>query len=422
MTHFLLLYSYCMRNVLPHFRLSLVGLVVCIVLLVGALPTTPVYSADDCGTIACDKDLQDEDAYLRCVDDKKSCLQDKLKEINDEKITLTNTISLINGKISIQQLEINRLEIEIAKLEKEISELSTRISGLNVSLDRLSTVLIDRIRAQYKTAQTTPLVLLASSGSFNTLVSQYKYVTEAGQQTALAMGKAESQRLEYDEQKSLKETKQAEVVSKQTKLESERTALNKQRQEQQFLLNETRNNEVKYQAELEKTLAELNAIQSIIAGKGNESKVGEVDEGDKIASIIVGASTCSNGTHLHFEVVKDGVNYNPASYLKSISAAWNNSPDGSFSFGGDWEWPLNNPAKINQGYGMTYYARVRRAYGGAPHTGIDMASKSQDYTVKAVKDGELYRGSIACGGGLLRYVRVDHKDSNISTFYLHVNY
>ncbi len=384
--------------------------------------TTPLYAADDCGTIACDKNLQVEDEYLRCIDDKKSCLQSKLQEIGTQKVTLTNTISIINGKITIQQLEINQLETEIEQLEREIRELTTRISGLNVSLDRLSTVLIDRIRSQYKTAQTTPLVLLASSGSFNHLVSQYKYVTEAGQQTALAMGKAESQRIEYDDQKALKEKKQTEVQTKQTKLEVERGALGKQKQEQQFLLTETRNNEAKYQAELEKTLAELNAIQSIIAGKGSESKVGNVSQGDKIASIIVGASTCSNGTHLHFEVVRGGVNYNPAGYLKPISAAWNNDPDGAFGFGGDWEWPLSDPAKINQGYGMTYYARVRRAYGGAPHTGIDMASKSQDYTVKAVKDGELFRGSISCGGGQLRYVKVKHKDSDISTFYLHVNY
>ena len=193
--------------------------------------------------------------------------------------------------------------------------------------------------------------------------------------------------------------------------------------QEQFLLNQTKNNEAQYQKELEKTLAEINAIQSIIAGKGNESDVGEVKEGDKIASIIAGSSTCSNGTHLHFEVVKGGVNYNPAGYLKSIDAQWNNSPDGSFSFTGDWNWPMNNAAKINQGYGMTYYARVRRAYGGAPHTGIDMASKSSgDYTVIAVREGRLFRGSIPCGGGSLRYVRVKHKDSDISTYYLHVNY
>jgi hypothetical protein len=236
------------------------------------------------------------------------------------------------------------------------------------------------------------------------------------------MQQAETTKQTYDQERTLKETKQAEFERKQAQLRQQQAELSKQRAEQQFLLTETKNNEAMYQRELAKTLAELQAIQSIIAGQGSESNAGEVKEGDTIASIIVGASPCSTGTHLHFEVVKDGSHRDPAAYLRGIDANWNNNPDTSFGFGGDWNWPVNDPAKINQGYGMTYYARVRRAYGGQPHTGIDMASKSNNLSVKAVKDGTLYRGSIRCGGGQLRYVKVEHKDDGLSTYYLHVNY
>lgn len=385
-------------------------------------PTAQLLAADSCDAYACSATNQGENEYYDCISQKKSCLEGKLQEVSSQKITLTNTLSVINSKISIQQLQIDQLVAEISGLEKEINSLSERISGLNLSLDRLSEMLVDRVRVQYQHTQVSPVRLLLSSGSFNEFVSQYRYLRQAGHQTALAMARAENQRIEYDEQKELKETKQTQVEKKRTQLESEKKQLDKQRAEQQFLLAQTKNDEAKYQEQLARTLAELQAIQSIIAGNGNETEVRNVEEGEKIASIIVGASACSNGTHLHFEVVKGGVNFDPAGFLKSIDAVWNNSPDGAFSFGGDWNWPLNDPAKINQGYGMTYYARVVRAYGGAPHTGIDMASKIADYSVKAVKPGKLYRGSIACGGGLLRYVRVAHKDSDWNTYYLHINY
>jgi hypothetical protein len=167
------------------------------------------------------------------------------------------------------------------------------------------------------------------------MFAREQYVNLASQQTAMAMQRAELQKMVYDQEKELKEKKQEEVVGKRQELQSEQNTLTTQRGEQQFLLVETKNNEAKYQAELAKTLAELSAIQSIIAGKGNESDVGEVKAGDKIASIISGSSPCSNGTHLHLEVVADGMNRDPAAYLKPISINWSNDPDTEFGFGGE---------------------------------------------------------------------------------------
>lgn len=384
----------------------------------------PILAAEDCHAIACSKDNQSEDEYLSCNRRKQTCLEGNIREAQNAALTLSSAISILNGQIAVQELQIEATQAEISQLERQIRELSDRITGLNLSLDRLGVVLVQRVNEDYKNSRTNLNLLLLTTDKLNHFLSNYKYLRLARQQTEEAMRQAETQKADYDVQKELKESKQAEVEKKRVALESQQSNLTKQRSEQQFLLNETRNNEATYQKELAQTLAELEAIQSIIAGKGDESEVRNVAEGETIASIIPGASACSTGTHLHFEVVKDGTHRDPAGYLKSIEALWNNQPDSPFGWGGNWEWPLQNPARITQGYGMSYYARVRRAYGGAPHTGIDMVSKDNgNYTVKAVKAGKLYRGSIKCGGGLLRYVRVEHQeDSSMNTYYLHINY
>lgn len=382
-----------------------------------------IRAAENCELISCNRNTQGEDEYLTCNRRKQVCWEEKIRETKTAALTLSSTINLLNGKLAVQQLQIDQTLAEITKLERELDELTKRILGLNVSLDRLTTVLVKRVQEQYKRSHLTPLVSLVTSQSFSQGLTQYKYITRAQEQTATAMQQAEQQKTTYDQQKILKEEKQAEVQRKKNQLEAQRQELNKQKSEQQFLLSETKNSEANYQRELQKTLAELEAIQSIIAGKGNESEVKDVHQGDTIASIIVGSSACSTGTHLHFEVVKDGSHRDPAGFLKGTDIIWSNSPDTPFAFSGDWDWPLNNAARINQGYGMTYYARVRRSYGGAPHTGIDLVSKTAgDYGVKAVKDGKLFRGSIPCGGGTLRYVKVAHKDGGLETYYLHVNY
>jgi peptidoglycan hydrolase CwlO-like protein len=374
--------------------------------------------ADD--TCTC-PDGQDE---LTCNKTKQACWTDKINQKKDVANTLSNTISVLNGQIVVQELQVKQTKLEIDQLNAEIQGLETRISGLNTSLDQLSAVLIQRVQASYKSRRTNPLDILLASDSLSNFFRKYKYLQYTQRHTSTVMKEAEDQKTSFDQEKALKEQKQIEVDKKKQMLQKQEADLAAQRAGEQTLLQQTQNDEARYQAELAKTLAEGQALSSIVAGQGSEEKVRDVNEGDVIASIIPGPSTCSNGAHLHFEVVRGGDNFNPANYLKPLDGIiWNNQPDDPFGFSGDWQWPINNAARINQGYGMTWYARVRRAYGGAPHTGIDMISKtSGDYAVKAVKSGTLYRGSIHCGNSLLRYVKVQHKDSDVSSYYLHVNY
>jgi peptidoglycan hydrolase CwlO-like protein len=403
-------------------RFSLKRLILCLLVFVaGALFMVGQIWAQECSSCS------DPSNELDCNKEKIACWEDKIDNTQAKANTLTNTITLLNGQISLQQLQINQTLAEISQLEGEIDELTERIEGLGYSLDRLSTVLIKRARTEFKQSRVIPCPICRGADTLTDLIRQIRYLSIAQQQTADTMERTETQRLAYDEQKTLKEEKQAQLDAKRATLQGQQATLEQQKKDQQFLLTQTKNDEAKYQEELAKTLAETAAIQSIIAGKGLESEVKDVNQGDLIANLIVGPSTCSTNTHLHFEVAKGGYHEDPAKYLKSISITWNNN-DGSFGFSGNWEWPLDNPAIINQGFGLTSYARVG-SYGyysngnPKPHTGIDMNSKSfGNYTVRAVRPGTLYRGSISCGGGLLRYVRVDHKDDAEDTFYLHVNY
>ncbi len=230
----------------------------------------------------------------------------------------------------------------------------------------------------------------------------------------------EEARVSYDRQKQEREEKQKELEALRGKLALQKAELDQQKNDKEYLLSVTKNDEKRYQDLLTRAQAEFQAIQAIIAGRGEEKEVGLVKEGEKIATVISGKSVCSTGTHLHFEVRDGDTPRNPTDYLKQISLIWDNKPDGPFSFSGSWRWPLSEPIRITQGFGDTFYARTLRYYGGNPHSGLDMVNDSGE--VFSVANGTLYNGSIDCGGGKLRYVRVKHEASNFSTYYLHINY
>ena len=341
-------------------------------------------------------------------------IQDEIVKYEQELTRLIGQSKTLSGQIAQFDAQIKLTSLKISQTEEKILLLGGRIDQLEGSLTSLTKAFSSRAVETYKIAKSgSVFFFLISSEDVNQAVTRFHYLQKIQEADRVLLEKLQKAQTLYKVEKGDQEALQTELEKQKENLASQKASKAK-------LLEITKNDEKRYQQLLASARAELEAIQAIMAGKGEESEAGSVNEGARIASIISGASACSTGTHLHFEVAKNGVNQNPANLLSGRPVEWDNSPDGSFSFGGSWSWPINDPVRITQGYGMTYFASVLKYYGGAPHTGIDMVNTS-DYTVKAVKPGTLYRGAIGCRGGILRYVRVEQSE-DYNTYYLHVNY
>jgi peptidoglycan hydrolase CwlO-like protein len=341
--------------------------------------------------------------------------QAKLAELSGQKQTLAQALAVLNTQIKLTETKIAATAAQLDKLGVEIDDLSGRIDSIDYSLTDLTKLFISRVRETYMRRSTYETEIVAQSSGLSDILRNIEYAKKVRDHDRSVLISLEKSRLDYDTQKQIKEAKQDEIEALKKKLDADKAALATQVASKNKLLAETKNSEAQYQKLLAQAQAELIAIKGIIAGLGKEVKVKNVQEGDRVASIIQGASPCSTGTHLHFEVTQNGSRRNPFEMLKSTSLIWDNS-DPAQNGTGSWNWPLNDPIRITQGYGHTAYSS---RYTGDIHTGVDMSTENS--TVKAVKAGELYQGSVKCGSGNLLYVRVKHAD-NFDTYYLHVNY
>lgn len=356
------------------------------------------------------------------LEEAKECetiLSKLYQEAGEQRISIQSEIARFNTAIALTTTRIVNTIGQIELLEKEIAALTAKIGRLDMSLDQLSEILIKRVGATYKKGKADPLAILLSSKDFSDFVSRYKYLRVMQTHDRKLMVQMENVRTNFEDQKTLKEQKQDELETAKKKLEGQKNLLAQQKADKENLLKITQNNEQRYQQLLSSTRAEIEAIQGIIAGKGTETEVGKISQGSTVATVITGSSPCSTGTHLHFEIREGSDVKNPLSYLKNISLTDDSGGD-SHTGSGDWEWPLNEPIEFNQGFGSDTQAIRSHIVWYSFHTGVDIVSG--DRTVKAVKAGTLYRGSIACGKGTLRYVHIDHDDSGLDTYYLHVNY
>lgn len=347
--------------------------------------------------------------------------QNKINSLKNEQQTLKAAIQTLDSKIRLTIAQITLTSKEIVQLEKDIETLSIVVSDLNIQLDKLSSIYVSRVVESYKRRDPNPLVLFATSDTISNYLSKKKYLSIIKARDRLILGEMTSAKQNYDAQKEAKIVKQKQIKELKDKLIIQQQNLSSQQKSKKDLLILTANNESKYQSLLSQAKAELEAINAIIAGKGQEQLIKDVNKGDTIASIIQGSSCNSSGTHLHLTISDKSIVQNPFNYLKSIDHQ-NNSGGDSFNPTGSWDWPVDGPISFNQGYGETW--AVKNTWAGNIyrfHNGIDISGSNS--TIRALQAGSLYRGSYTGSNGCaLKYVRIDHKDTDIDSFYLHINY
>src|SRR3989344_407046 len=316
----------------------------------------------------------------------------------------------MDDKIKLAELEIAKTQEKIKTLGAEIIELTDKISRLEITLSRLSEILLNRIVAAYKTNRISYLSLLVSADGLTDFINRIKYIQLAQTHDREVMTEVQMTKVNYSEQKDLREKKKIEQEQLQKQLQMQIVSLEKQKKDKQALLTQTQNDEATYQKLLQQALAEKQALEAaLVSGE----KVGSVKAGDPIALVgNTGYPGCSTGKHLHFEIRKNNQWVNTGDYLKSKEIRDDQNSGRTTLGSGSWEWPIDGDIILTQHYGQTPYS-WRYAYSGGIHTGLDMYSGSSD-VIRAPKDGELYFASQTCGGSsIIKIKYIDHGDGLI---------
>ncbi len=370
-----------------------------------------------------------EDTAADALKDKIAELEKKLRSLESTAQSLNKEITYLDAQINLTELKIQQATAEIIKrdgqikkLEEDIDDLGTRLIKLGDTIVYQTEVLGKRSRARYESIETSPLYVIFGSTNLSGFVQKLEYLRTMSLQDKKLLDQMEETRGVYDKQKDLLGDKKAQIETLKKQIEGTKAnlvvysnQLDTKKEEKKKFLEETQNNEETYQKLIAQAKAELDAINGIVAGI-NFTNGSKVKKGDVIAYMgNSGSPYCSTGSHLHFEVHKNGVLVNAENYLKPRSLLVYHYTSGVTKIGsGKWDWPMDSP-QITQRFGKTPWSW---RYSGGQHTGVDMVD--DNIKIYAPADGIIVRSEQKCYGSVgINYAAIDHGDGVVS-YYLHI--
>lgn len=240
-----------MRFLTPRFLFLFSLLILC-----GCLLIKPAFAQDP------------TEATLQELQNTISDLQQKIATVQKESQTLSSAISYLTLKQSLITKQINATQFQIQLLQRDISSLGGKITLLENTLNSLTAALLRTVTASYQNRQVDSVEAMLSSRNFSSVVSSFKYLQIAQQYRKDLLFKTTQTKFEYDQEKTLKEQKQAEVSKLKASYVKQQQELIFQQKAKQLLLSQTKNSESNYQQLLSQAITQLNSLRGFSQSKG----------------------------------------------------------------------------------------------------------------------------------------------------------
>ena len=219
-----------------------------------------------------------QDGVLRCTNgdnNERIACWTKLNNEADQQInSYDSEIQKMYIELSIKSLTIQQTEQKITETEHEIDTLNNRIDTLDSSLTNLSKVLIQRVVRGYKKRAFSFFDLFLNSENMSSLISTVKYQKTTQDNNQKLLVQVQEAKTNYEEQKTLRETKKKELDQLVNTLESQKVALKNQQAKMQKFKADARNDKNYYQQQLNLARLQLTSFKSFVQTSGGDSIIG----------------------------------------------------------------------------------------------------------------------------------------------------
>ncbi len=208
-------------------------------------------------------------------------IQNKQKEYNEliaqkrnEQSSLNNDLEILNTQVAKAELDIEASELEIDKTNLEIKKTALDIQDKDDQINKEKEHIATMLKLMYKQDQVSALEILLLNNSLADFINQLQYLENTNEEISDSVGELKDSKDKLEENKRLLTAKQEELNKLRATLEEQKLALTQQQEDKNFILEETKQSEKKYQylleaarKEQERTSAEISGLERSVRDK-----------------------------------------------------------------------------------------------------------------------------------------------------------
>lgn len=191
--------------------------------------------------------IGDKKSALTKLRDQQRYYQQLVAEKQNEKASLNNQLAILDNKMAEAELDIQGTELEMEQTNLELRSLELEIANKDQSIEQNKTKLGNLLKTIDQQGSKSALEIILLNDSFSDFLNEIKYLNDISSGVRDQLTDLRQLKTSLEEQRTALDTKQQQLAELQKVLADKKGSLDQEKQDKNFILEQTQLSESQYQ-------------------------------------------------------------------------------------------------------------------------------------------------------------------------------
>lgn len=207
-------------------------------------------------------EIQDKRNAIKNIQDKQKQYEDVIAQKQQEKANLSNEMAILDNRVAKAELDIESAQVDIDRVNLEIKKTDLEIANKAEEIEKEKGQISTALRLIYKQDKVSTLEALILNDSLTDFLNQEKYLEDLNKEIGDSLDSLKIYKEQLENEKLNLDNQNKELVKLKADLEAKRQALDAEKANKGYILEQTTLSEKEFQRLL--ALAKKEQIQASI--------------------------------------------------------------------------------------------------------------------------------------------------------------